>query len=222
VLVAQIKAQGLASSTAIVLTSKQGQSPTNPNDVKRINDAKIVAGVDAAWAAAHPGAAPLVVNTSDDDVMLWWLSNRSQAAANFVQHYLLTHSAVATTLQGKRIVVPDSGLAKVYAGAVSAAYFGVPVSDPRHPVVFGLVQHGVIYADAPDIAQHGGGDIQDLSIPILVDLPGQQHGATVCAPVKIIQIAPTILALLGLNPQALQAVQIEHTQVLPGLLSPGS
>jgi hypothetical protein len=35
--------------------------------------------------------------------------------------------------------------------------------------------------------------------------------------VGIIQVAPTILALLGLNPQALQAVQIEHTRVLPGL-----
>jgi hypothetical protein len=29
------------------------------------------------------------------------------------------------------------------------------------------------------------------------------------------QIAPTILALLGLNTNSLQAVQIEHTAVLP-------
>jgi len=105
----------------------------------------------------------------------------------------------------------------VYAGAAAAAYFGVPVSDPRHPIIFGIVQHGVIYADAPDIAQHGGADFQDLSIPILVVLPGLQHGASISARVHIIQIAPTILALLGLNPDALQAVQIEHTQVLPGL-----
>jgi hypothetical protein len=35
--------------------------------------------------------------------------------------------------------------------------------------------------------------------------------------VKIIQIAPTILALLGLNPMALEAVRIEHTPLLPGL-----
>ena len=31
------------------------------------------------------------------------------------------------------------------------------------------------------------------------------------------QIAPTILRLLGLDPDALQAVRIEGTQVLPGL-----
>jgi hypothetical protein len=216
-MVAQIKAQGLASSTAIVITAKQGQSPTNPNDFKRINDATIVAGVDAAWAKAHPHAAPLVVYTSDDDVMLWWLSNRSQTAANFVRHYLLTHTAVAYNIHGKRLTVAASGLSKVYAGAASAAYFGVPVSDPRHPVIFGIVQHGVIYADSPDIAQHGGADFQDLSVPILVIVPGLRHGATISAPVHMIQIAPTILALLRLDPNALQAVRIEHTQVLPGL-----
>ncbi len=216
-MVAQIKAQGLANSTAIVLTAKQGQSPTNPNDFKRINDATIVAGVDKAWAATHPHAAPLVVYTSDDDVMLWWLSNRSQAAANFVKHYLLSHTAVAYNIHGKRLTVSASGLQKVYAGAASAAYFGVPNSDPRHPVIFGIVQHGVIYADAPDIAQHGGADFQDLSIPILVDLPGPQHATIIGARVRIMQIAPTILSLLGLNPADLQAVRIEHTQMLPGL-----
>jgi Type I phosphodiesterase / nucleotide pyrophosphatase len=217
VIVAQIRAQGLASSTAIIITSKQGQSPTNPNDLKRINDATIVTRVDAAWQKTHPHAAPLVVNTSDDDVLMWWLSNRSQAAANFVRHYLLTHTAVARTIHGKRLTVSASGLKTVYAGAGAAAYFGVPVSDPRHPVIFGIVQHGVIYADQPDIEQHGGADFQDLTMPILVILPGLRHGATNSAPVKIIQIAPTILRLLGLNPWALQAVQIEHTRVLPGL-----
>jgi len=34
--------------------------------------------------------------------------------------------------------------------------------------------------------------------------------------VETTQIAPTILQLLGLNPQALQAVKIEGTKVLPG------
>jgi hypothetical protein len=42
-------------------------------------------------------------------------------------------------------------------------------------------------------------------------------GRTIGVPVETTQIAPTILRLLGLNPYELQAVQIEHTQVLPGL-----
>jgi hypothetical protein len=217
VIVAQIRARGLAGSTAIIITSKQGQSPTNPNDFKEVNDAPIIAGVDAAWAKLHPHAAPLVVVASDDDVMLWWLSNRSQAAADFVSNYLLTHTAPAYNIHGKRLTVSASGLSTVYAGAAAAAYFGVPVSDPRHPIIFGIVQHGVIYADTPDIAQHGGADFQDLSVPILVVLPGPPQGGTISAPVQLIQVAPTILALLGFDPDELQAVQIEGTQVLPGL-----
>jgi hypothetical protein len=216
-IVAEVKAQGLASSTAIIITAKQGQSPTNPNDFKDVNDATLVTAVDAAWAKTHPHAAPLVVYTSDDDVMLWWLSNRSQAAANFTKHYLLTHTAPAFNIHGKRLTVRASGLSRVYAGAAAAAYFGVPVSDPRHPIIFGLVQHGVIYADQPDIAQHGGASFDDLSVPMLVVLPGLRHGVVIGAPVRTIQVAPTVLALLGLNPRALQAVRIEHTQVLPGL-----
>ena len=35
--------------------------------------------------------------------------------------------------------------------------------------------------------------------------------------VETVQVAPTILQALGLNPRALQAVQIEGTEVLPGL-----
>jgi phosphoglycerol transferase MdoB-like AlkP superfamily enzyme len=67
------------------------------------------------------------------------------------------------------------------------------------------------------IAEHGGNDPQDRNVPILVVLPGSHNGGTITSAVETTQIAPTILALLGLHPNALQAVQIEHTQVLPGI-----
>src|ERR1700685_633667 len=92
-MVAEIRTQGLASSTAIIISAKHGQSPTNPNDLARVPDAPIIAAVNAAWTAAHPGAGALVIFSTDDDGMLWWLSNRSQSAADFVKHYLLSHSA---------------------------------------------------------------------------------------------------------------------------------
>ena len=47
-------------------------------------------------------------------------------------------------------------------------------------------------------------------MPILVVLPGLRHGRTVRGEVETTQIAPTILTLLGLNPDALQAVRIWH------------
>jgi hypothetical protein len=157
--------------------------------------------------------------------MQLWLSDRSQPAADFVKNYLLSHSAAGNDVHGNPMTVSSSGLKAVYAGAASAAYFGVPAGDPRHADVLGIVQHGVVYTGGKGkIAEHGGADPQDRDVPILVALPGGDHGPgsgghgrIVGAPVETTQIAPTILRLLGLSPWELRAVRIEHTQVLPGL-----
>ena len=150
--------------------------------------------------------------------MLLWLSDRSQAAADFVKTYLLTHSASGNNILGIPITVSASGLTRVYAGAASAALYGVSASDPRHPDVTGIARYGVVYTGGKSkIAEHGGHASQDRNVPILVVLPGLGHGIGVPIPVETTQIAPTILALLGLNPSELQAVQTEHTRVLPGV-----
>ena len=220
-MVARIQAQGLAASTAIIISAKHGQSPTDPGDLARVPDSPIISAINAAWTAAHPGAKALVIFSTDDDGMLLWLSNRSQAAADFVKQYLLTHSAAGNNVSGNPITVSASGLTKVYAGAASAAFYGVPASDPRHPDVTGIAQHGVVYTGGEaKIAEHGGDDPQDRDVPILVVSPSLQHGGLIGAPVETTQIAPTILRLLGLDPGQLQAVRIEHTQVLPGIGRP--
>ncbi len=217
-MVSEIARQRLAGSTAIILSAKHGQSPTDPNDLARVDDGPIIDGINAAWAAAHPGAGDLVSFATDDDGMLLWLSDRSQAAANFAKHYLLTHPAAGNDINGNPVTVSSSGLKAVYAGGQSAAFFGVPNGDPRHPDVLGIAQHGVVYTGhMSKIAEHGGDDPQDRNVPILVVLPGSHHGSTVTCPVETTQIAPTILTLLGLDPNQLQAVQAEHTQVLPGI-----
>ncbi|HEX6527962.1 MAG TPA: alkaline phosphatase family protein [Streptosporangiaceae bacterium] len=226
-MVSEIDARGLAGSTAIIISAKHGQSPTDPNTLARVPDSPIIAAINAAWTAAHPrlpgtaGAKDLIVFSTDDDGMLLWLSDRSQAAANFVKQYLLTHSAGGNNVGGNSITVSASGLKKVYAGAGAAALMGVPAGDPRVPDIIGIAQHGVVYTGGKGkIAEHGGDDPQDRNVPILVALPGLRNGHGVSAPVETTQIAPTILRLIGLNPLDLQAVRIEHTAVLPGL--PGS
>ena len=218
-MIARIQADGLAGSTAIIVSAKHGQSPTDPADLARVPDSPIIAAINAAWKAAHPGAGTLVAFSTDDDVMQLWLSDRSQAAADFVKNYLLTHPAAGNNAGGSAITVQASGLKAVYAGAAAAAFIGVPVTDPRHPDVLGIVQHGVVYTGGKSkIAEHGGDDPQDRNVPILVVLPGLRGGGRVIgAPVETTQIAPTILRLLGLDPDQLQAVRIEHTRVLPGL-----
>jgi len=217
-MVSRIREQGLARSTAIIISAKHGQSPTDPNALARVPDAPIISAINAAWTAAHPGAGKLVIFSTDDDGMLLWLSDRSQAAADFVKNYLLTHPAAGNNIGDNPVTVTASGLKAVYAGAASAAFFGVPNSDPRHPDVLGIAQHGVVYTGGTaKIAEHGGDDPQDRNVPILVVAPGLPNSGTIASAVETTQIAPTILDLLGLNPKALQAVRIEHTRVLPGV-----
>ncbi len=169
----EINAQGLAHSTAIIVSAKHGQSPQDPNQLTRIDDTPIINGVNAAWAAIHPGAAPLVVAGTDDDAIMWWLSDRSPAAARFVRHYLWTHTATGNTATGGSRTLAHSGLVQIYAGRAAARYFGVPVSDPRHPDVWGVVQVGVVYTGGKGkIAEHGGANPADRDVPIVVYAPG--------------------------------------------------
>ncbi len=212
-----IRAAGEAGSTAIILTAKHGQSPLNNAQLQRIDDGPIISGVNAAWAATHPSNQTLVVQEADDDGLLWWLSDRSQAAADFVRHYLWTHSAPAVNYAGQTITVEHSGLKRIFGGAQSARFFGVRTSEPDHPDVFGIAQVGTIYTTGSKIAEHGGDNGGDRDVPLVVYAPGTVPHFKDHAWVETTQVAPTILELLGLRPSDLQAVQIEHTRVLPGV-----
>jgi hypothetical protein len=214
----EIHVQGVADSTAIIVSAKHGQSPQDPNQLTRIDDGPIMDGVNAAWAAAHPGAPPLIAAGTDDDAVMWWLADQSRAAARFIKRYLWTHTATGNTATGGSRTLQHSGLVKIYAGEGAARYFGVPVSDPRHPDVWGVVQVGVVYTGGKGkIAEHGGSNPGDRDVPIVVYAPGAVGSGVFGDWVETTQIAPTIMRLLGLDPSALQAVQLEGTQVLPGI-----
>lgn len=214
--------QGLAGSTAIVLSAKHGQSPQNPRELVRIDDGAIIENLNAAWAAKYPSAPPLVVGGTDDDAINLYLSNRSKEATKWAANWLMTHSAVGYTYneaeptkKGPAVTVGASGLVKIYAGQQAANYFGVSASDPRHPDLWGIVQQGVVYTGgAKKIAEHGGANTPDRAVALVVDAPGVSP-RMVKSPVETTQIAPTILQLLGFSPEELQGVREEGTQVLP-------
>ncbi|HEY2631879.1 MAG TPA: hypothetical protein VGI26_05815, partial [Solirubrobacteraceae bacterium] len=170
-----------------------------------------------AWEAAHPGAGALIVAGTDDDAWQSYLSNTSQKAADFVKDYLWSHSATGIAYDGSTRTLAHSGLAQIYAGRDAARYFGVPSSDPRHPDVWGVVQVGVVYTGGTKIAEHGGANPADRDVPIVVYAPHVVGPGIYHSWVETTQIAPTILDLLGLDPNALQAVRMEGTQVLPGI-----
>jgi hypothetical protein len=216
-MVDELAAQHLTDSTAIIISAKHGQSPKNPEALTRIDDSKIVNEINGAWAARHPTDPQLLAYGTDDDAFMQWLSDRSPEAISFVRHWLWNHSATGNTISGGSRTLLHSGLKKIYAGPESAAFFGTAVSDPRHPDVYAIVQHGVVYTGGTGkIAEHGGADPNDRDVPILVYAPGVVAPSSHDGPVETTQIAPTILKLLGLDPSSLQAVKAEGTPVLPG------
>jgi arylsulfatase A-like enzyme len=239
-MVRTIRRTGLASSTAIIITAKHGQSPQNPLQLKRIDDGPIIGAINEAWCEKQNPTAtpdpttyctnglsagtitPLIVAGTDDDLWQSYLSVKTQPAADFVKHYLWHHSATAVLYNNDGVnrgteQVAHSGLAKIYAGEEAAHFFGVPYSDPRHPDVFGRVQVGVVYTTGSKIAEHGGDNPGDRDVPILVYAPGTVRHGDSNQWVETTQVAPTILRLLGLDPGALKAVRQEGTRVLPGL-----
>ncbi|MET9072479.1 alkaline phosphatase family protein [Streptomyces sp. NPDC004232] len=216
-MVKEIRAKGLASSTDIILSAKHGQSPTDPKALTRIDDGPLLDGLNAAWKKKHPGAGDLVAHSVDDDGMLLWLNDRSAGATSFAKQYLLSQSGKGTDITGKPTKsFTNSGLSRVYAGKEAAAYFGVKPGDARVPDLFGIAKYGVVYTGGTKkIAEHGGAHADDLNVPLVISGAGTPAGVTKSAQVETTQIAPTILSLLGLNPHNLQAVQKDHTQILP-------
>jgi hypothetical protein len=93
----------------------------------------------------------------------------------------------------------------------------LPGGDPRSPDIIVAPNIGVIYTgSASKQEEHGGFAFDDTNVMLLVSNPSIQP-RTITSWVETMQVAPTILQLLGLNPNSLDAVQMEGTRVLPGL-----
>jgi arylsulfatase A-like enzyme len=95
-----------------------------------------------------------------------------------------------------------------------------PSQDNRIPDIVVIPNLGTMYAPADEqgIAAHGGFSDDDRHVALLLSSPGLSP-RTIRTPVQTMQVAPTILQALGLDPGSLQAVQQEKTSVLPGLFA---
>jgi hypothetical protein len=214
-MLAALDAQHLRGDTVVILSAKHGQSPQEPAALTRIPDGPIIDALNAAWKAQTHATANLVALSVDDDAMIMWLNDRSPAATTFAKDFLLQRSGTGNDINGNPKPYTASGLANVYAGTDAADFFGAQPGDPRVPDLYGVVQHGVVYTGGQGkIAEHGGADPQDRNVPLVVAGAGVSHHVS-RGTVETTQIAPTILSVLGLNPNYLQAVQMEHTPLLP-------
>jgi hypothetical protein len=94
-----------------------------------------------------------------------------------------------------------------------------PAGDPRSPDIIVIPNIGVTYSGSKrKQAEHGGFSHDDTNVILLVSNP-RLAPKTITSPVETSQVAPTILKALGLDPQSLEGVQKEATQVLPSLFA---
>jgi hypothetical protein len=200
-IVAELKKENLYDSTLLVLSAKHGQSPIDVKQ-RRLIDRNVIR------EAVNGVQAGLLVHASLDSIGLLYL--RDPAKTN----------AVADALRAR---AAEAGILKVYHGEQLKLLLPAPDQDPRMPDILIQPTLGVFYADNPDspasralLAEHGGMLDEDTHVPLLVSFAGAP-GTVNRAPVFTHQVAPTILAALGLDPAALKAVQLEGTPVLPGV-----
>jgi arylsulfatase A-like enzyme len=128
-----------------------------------------------------------------------------------------------------------AGIGQILYGASVATIFnppGVPNvpgpccrlregGDPRTPDIVVLPNVGVVYTgNLKKQSEHGGFAWDDTNVMLLVSNP-DFRAKTVNSFVETAQVAPTILQILGLDPDALDAVRAEGTPVLPSLFSDG-
>ncbi|MGP0075371.1 MAG: alkaline phosphatase family protein [Bryobacteraceae bacterium] len=215
-MVAALKSNGVYDSTLIVISAKHGQSPVDSSRYTRIttsglvttSPATILAGLGCLPESESP-LNPTGIGPTEDDVSLVWLDSSCTTA-----------NAVNALEEQSPTTANIAGIGQIFWGPGIAQLFNPPGLgpglDPRTPDILVTPNIGVTYSGSTKkLAEHGGFAHDDTNVIMLLSNPNFR-ATTVTTPVETMQIAPTILQALGLNPNALDAVQLEGTQVLPG------
>ena len=231
-MVAALKHEGLFDSTTIIITAKHGQSPIDPNRFYPIPGHSGTNGTPPSGIIGN--LLPAIYNNAnnglglaEDDISQIWLADPNGTA-----------DAVAAleAAQASPNVIDRPGLGQIYFfGSLNTLFNppGVPNNpgpccqlraggDPRTPDIVVIPDYGVVYTgNLKKQSEHGGYAWDDTNVMLLVSNPGLQ-ARTVNSFVETAQVAPTILKILGLDPNALDAVRIEGTPVLPSLFGGGN
>ena len=211
-MVNRLKNRGLYDSTLIIITAKHGQSPIDPNRFFPIpgssgNNGTTPADLlDSLLPVSESPNNPTGIGPTQDDVSLLWLndSTRTEDAVGILE-------ANAT----------KAGIGQIFSGPILEQNYGKPgvppFGDPRTPDIIVTPNVGVIYTGSTKkLSEHGGFAHDDTNVIMLLANP-QFKAKSVYSAVETIQVAPTILKALGLNPARLDAVREEGTAVLPGV-----
>jgi len=220
-MVSALKHQGLLDSTTIIITAKHGQSPIDPNRFFPIPGHSGTNGTPPSGIVGN--LLPAIYNDpnnglglAEDDISQIWLADSNQTG-----NAVMALESAATAI----------GLGQIYYGGSLDVMFNAPGvpdqpgpccqlrpgGDPRSPDIVVIPNVGVVYTgNLKKQSEHGGFAWDDTNVMLLVSNPSMQP-RTVNSFVETAQVAPTILKILGLDPNALDAVRLEGTPVLPTL-----
>ena len=188
---AELTKQGIADSTLVIVSAKHGQSPIDPKDRVIQSDAPF---------QKTPGFGTHGFEICDDAGLIWLQPDLQADNYAAAETYL---QANATTLHIQELLDRTS-LTPLY---------GDPFENSRVPDFIAVTDHGVICTGGTKLAEHGGFSDDDRNVALIVSSP-KIEPQVVEALTYTTQIAPTILAALGLNPNDLKGVVNEGTQVL--------
>ena len=225
-MVQALKSQNLLASTTIIITAKHGQSPIDPNRFFPIPGHSGDNGTSPANLLAAKGYIPAVEiagpGPTEDDISQLWLSPGNSTVANTTDavNYLEQNAQTAGIGQ----IFYSSSLKTMFNAPSVPTENGpccalLPGGDPRTPDIIVAPNIGVIYTGSKSKQEeHGGFAFDDTNVMLLVSNPSFK-ARTVTSWVETIEVAPTILQILGLDPHSLEAVQMEGTSVLPDLFT---
>jgi hypothetical protein len=212
--VRELKKEGHYDSTLIVITAKHGQSPIDsPRYVRITSNGPVSTSpsrlIDSCLPDSESNAGGQIGPT-EDDVSLLWLKKGCEAATEV--QVLETSSPASDNI---------AGIGQIFWGRSLLTFLNKPGTPPsgdsRTPDIIVTPNVGVTYSKSlAKQAEHGGFAHDDTNVMMLLSNPHFSR-TTVTSPVETMQVAPTILKALGLDPRSLQAVQLEGTQALPAV-----
>jgi Type I phosphodiesterase / nucleotide pyrophosphatase len=201
-MVSELAKEGLSESTLVIITAKHGQSPVDSSRYKANGSPHDPATILTNFLAPSENSA---IGPTEDDVALLWLKNQADTGA-----------AVDMLESASPVTGNVAGIGEIFSGPSIGLYYNI--GDSRTPDILITPNIGVTYSNSTKkLAEHGGFAHDDVNVIMLVANPSFKAATVTTLPVETRQVAPTILAALGLDINSLQAVQKEGTQVLPGL-----
>jgi hypothetical protein len=202
-IVGALRQFGIYDETLLIVTAKHGASPIDPTRyvADGVNTPATLLGNAIPYSESPLNMSG--IGATEDDVSVLWLK---QGASVTDAVALLENNAAAI------------GMGEIFYGPSLAVNFAVGGwehgQDPRAPDIIVTPNTGVTYSSSTAmIEDHGGFAHDDTNVIMLVAHPGFRP-RTVSNATTTMQVAPTIVKALGLDPAALDAVRAEGTAVL--------